>query len=185
VAGAGAQVGLAQDVAEDAAQGFVRRLGHQLPPARVAVAAQRAQLGRGHPQLRRGGVVAGVAVDRAVALQQHEHQQFQVALAERAEALQLRLAQEFGGERRRVFEFELLHGIGLLRCRSIAGAGRRGWDALATSVPLRAGRRKDGTAAYAGVAASARPVASCAVRQPATIRTTHTIYMEGPCSTPD
>ena len=73
-------------------------------------------------------MVAGIAVDRAVALEQHVDQQLQVALAQGAKALQLGLAQEFRGERRRVLEFELLHGSCLLRCASIAGGSRRGRD---------------------------------------------------------
>src|SRR5690606_41008868 len=57
----------------------------------------------------------------------------------------------------------------------MATARRRGWDAAATHVPVPAagggshGRGAHRPRAYAGVPAPLRHVASCAVRQPATV----------------
>src|SRR5690606_5375621 len=115
------------------------------------------------PQLRGGGVIAAAAVDRTVALQQHEHQQLQVALAQRAEALQLGLAQEFGGEAGRVFEFELLHGSS--SCGVAVSARAVAWAVTRCPAIRPAATLQDGMKAAAGTATS-RPDAGLWHRVP-------------------
>src|SRR5690606_20254047 len=98
-----------------------------------------------------------------------------------AEALQLRLAQEFGGEGRRVFEFELLHW-GRPPPVLQYGHGRShrlGWGCNGGRVLDRARRmawptHHPGAPAYGGVTAGGHAVASCAVRRRRRPRAPHT-----------
>ncbi len=104
-----AQVRLGQHRGHDALHCGIGLLRHQRAPARIAIAAQRLDLGRSDPQPHRSRGIGIATVDRAVALQQHEHQQLKVALGQRLEPLHQRESQEFIGEPGGVLEFDGLH----------------------------------------------------------------------------
>jgi len=77
-------------------------------------------------QVRGDGEVGFGTQDGAIAFQQDEDQQFQIALGQRLESLQQGQAQEFVGEPGRVLEFDGLHGGCPRQVGSVPSWGCRG-----------------------------------------------------------